>query len=136
MAFPVAVKTINSTKGYGLVARRPIKKGELVSTYAGNVMSLSQVAKYGQKKINAYTFQLVQGPNAISDFVVYPRDFASTGYFMNHGVAGKANVETMVKVSKKGPIILMQAMMDIGWGEELLYNYNGGFDSYDTQGYD
>ena len=134
MAFPVAVRTITNTKGYGLVARRPIKERELVSTYAGNVMSLSQVSKYGEKKIGAYTFQLVQGPNAMSDFVVYPKDYASAGYFMNHATGDKANVTTMVKVSKNGPIILMQATRNIQWGEELLYNYNGSFDSYNTQG--
>ena len=136
VAFPVAVRTINNTKGYGIVARRPIKEGELVSTYAGNVMSLSQISKYGEKKIDAYTFQLIQGPNAMSDFVVYPKDYASAGYFMNHATGDKANVTTMVKVSKNGPIILMQATRNIQWGEELLYNYNGSFDSYNTQGYE
>ena len=91
-AFPVAVRTINTTKGFGLVARRPIKEGELVSTYAGNVMSLSQVSKYGEKRIDAYTFQLIQGPNAMSDFVVYPKDYASAGYFMNHAEGDRKSV--------------------------------------------
>ena len=107
---------INKTKGFGLVARRPIKKGELVSTYAGNVMSLSQVSKYGEKKINKYTFQLTRGPNAVSDFVVYPKDYASAGYFMNHAEESKVNVTTMVKVSKNGPIILMQSTKNINYG--------------------
>jgi hypothetical protein len=52
LVFPVGVTHINSVKGNGLKARRPIKKGELVATYSGNVMALSQVAKYGDRKTN------------------------------------------------------------------------------------
>jgi SET domain-containing protein len=51
MAFPAIVQVIDSIKGKGLIARRPIKKGELVATYSGNVMSMAQVAKYGDKTI-------------------------------------------------------------------------------------
>lgn len=79
-------------------------------------MSLSQVSKYGEKKIDKYTFQLIQGPNAVSDFVVYPKDYASAGYFMNNAEGSKANVKTIVKVSKNGPIILMQATRIINYG--------------------
>jgi SET domain-containing protein len=58
LAFPVIVKVIDEIKGKGLVARRPIEKGELVSTYSGNVMSLAQVAKYGDKSVKDYVFNL------------------------------------------------------------------------------
>ena len=84
LAFPVAVKEISKIKGKGLVARRPIKKAELVATYSGNVMTLSQVAKYGDPTTNQYTFELTYGPDVTSNFAVYPKDYASAGYFMNH----------------------------------------------------
>jgi len=83
LAFPVAVKEIK-LKGKGLVARRPIKKAELVATYSGNVMALSQVAKYGDPTTNQYTFELTYGPDVTSNFAVYPKDYASVGFFMNH----------------------------------------------------
>ena len=136
----MAVKIINSVKGKGLVARRPIKKGELVATYSGNVMSLSQVAKYGEHGLKSYVFHLVLGPDVTSNFVVYPKDYASAGFFMNHTNSkckkSKANVKAMTVITKMGPIILMQAIKKIDYGDELLYDYNGEYGSYDTRGFE
>lgn len=135
MAFPVAVVEINKSKGRGLVARRPIKKGELVTTYSGNVMSLSQVAKYGNKHINEYTFHLLAGPDVMTNYVVYPKDYASPGFFMNHSTSN-TNVKTIAVISKRGPLILMLATKAIEYGKELLYNYNARFDSYDIKNFE
>ncbi len=45
---------------------------------------------------------------------------------MNHSKS-KANVRTIVVISKKGPLILMLASKNIEYGKELLYNYNSKF---------
>jgi SET domain-containing protein len=131
LAFPVIVKVINKVKGKGLVARRPIKKGELVATYSGNVMALSQVAKYGDKVTNQYTFNLVYGPDVMSNYAVYPKDYASVGFFMNHAKT-KNNVSTEVVLTNRGPLILMIASKEIQYGKELVYNYNACLNLYNT----
>jgi hypothetical protein len=58
-------------------------------------MSLAQCAKYGDKNIKDYVFHFISGPDTSSTFVVYPKDFASTGFFMNHGT--KKGKKTNVK---------------------------------------
>jgi SET domain-containing protein len=72
----------------------------------------------------------------MSTFVVYPSDYASAGFFMNHADSkckrSKINVKTSIAIAKTGPIILMQAARKITYGEELLYDYNGAFESYST----
>jgi hypothetical protein len=111
-----------------------------VATYSGNVMSLAQVAKYGDKSVKDYVFHLTSGPDVMSTFVVYPRDYASAGFFMNHGNSkskkSKINVKTSIAIAKMGPIVLMQAIKRINYGDELLYEYNGAFDSYDTSAFE
>lgn len=42
----------------------------------------------------------------------------------------------MIALCKNGPIILMLANRKIKKGEEVLYNYNGILDSYDTEKYE
>jgi hypothetical protein len=47
----------------------------------------------------------------------------------------KANVRS-IKIGICGrPTILLYAMKKINKGDSLLYNYNGGLDFYDTQGF-
>ena len=57
-----------------------------MATYSGNVMSAAQVAKYSGKDVKGYIFHLISGPDVTSTFLVCPRDYASAGYFMNHGI--------------------------------------------------
>jgi SET domain-containing protein len=111
-----------------------------VATYSGNVISLAQVAKYADKSIKDYMFHLISGPDVQTNFVVYPKDYASPGFFMNHADfrtnKKRINVKTLIALHKNGPIVLMQASKNINYGEELLYDYNGEYDSYDTQGFE
>lgn len=106
-----------------------------MATYSGNVMGLSQVAKYGSKHINEYTFHLLAGPDVMTNYVVYPKDYASAGFFMNHSKSN-TNVTTIMAISRKGPLILMLASKNIEYGKELLYNYNARFDAYDIHGFE
>jgi SET domain-containing protein len=128
LAFPVTIVEINSNKGRGLIANRVIQKGELVSTYSGNVVSLAQASKYNEDNIKDYLFHLTCGPDVQTNFIVFPKDFASTGFFMNHASSIKAkkkiNVNAFIAIHKNGPIILMQAIRRIKFREELLYDYN------------
>jgi SET domain-containing protein len=128
IAFPVTIVEMNSNKGRGLIANRIIQKGELVSTYSGNVVSLAQASKYKEDSIKDYIFHLICGPDVQTNFVVFPKDFASAGFFMNHTNSRKAkkkvNVNAFITLHNDGPIILMQATRRIHFGEELLYDYN------------
>lgn len=125
LGFPVIVKEINSVKGRGLVACRPIGKGELVATYSGDVISLAQAAKHSEKVSKDYLFHLVSGPDVQTNFVVNPNIFASAGFFMNHAhSSNKINVKTLITLHQNKPIIIMQATKKIDYGKELLYNYN------------
>jgi hypothetical protein len=91
-----------------------------VATYSGNVLSLAQVAKFKDDRIKDYIFHLISGPNVSTSFVVFPKDYASTGFFMNHADsrANKKiiNVKTLIALHKNGPIVLMQASKKINYG--------------------
>jgi hypothetical protein len=137
LAFPVIIEKINSTKGRGLIASRIIQKGELVSTYSGNVVSLAQASKYKAENIKDYLFHLINGPDIQNNFVVFPKDYASAGFFMNHtNSKNKVNVNAFVAIHKNGPIILMQSIRRIKIGEELLYNHNAQLIGYDEVVFD
>jgi len=140
LAFPVIVKEINAAKGRGLIARRPIGKGELVATYSGNVVSLAQAAKYSEIIAKDYLFHLISGPDVKTNFVVCPTTFASAGFFMNHANSkrskSKINVRTLIALHKNRPIIIMQATKKIDYGKELLYDYNSEYAMYDTHNFE
>ncbi len=53
----------------------------------------------------------------MSNFVIYPKDYASAGFFMNHTHSKKANVKAFMAIAKMGPIILMQATKKIDYGD-------------------
>ena len=96
-------------------------------------MSLAQVAKYGDKSVKDYLFHLISGPDVMSTFVVYPINYASAGFFMNHShKKNQINVKASISIARTGPIVLMQAIKKINYGEELLYDYNGEYDLYRT----
>lgn len=71
----------------------------------------------------------------MTNYVVYPKDYASAGFFMNHSNS-KTNVKTLTVISRRGPLILMLASKSIEYGKELLYNYNSRFYSYDTNDFE
>jgi hypothetical protein len=118
IAFPVKVEEISPTKGRGLIASRNIQKGELVSTYSGNIVSLAQASKYKEKIIKDYLFHLINGPDVQNNFLVFPKNFASAGFFMNHTqTKKKGNVNAFIAIHKNGPIVLMQSNRKIKSGE-------------------
>ena len=100
-------------------------------------MSLAQVAKYGDKNVKDYAFHITSGPDVMTNFVVYPQDFASVGFFMNHGSKKKHKINTKASIAlaETGPIVLLQAIKKINYGEELLYDYNGCYNYYETRGF-
>jgi SET domain-containing protein len=87
---------------------------------------LAQASKYKEDNIKDYLFHLICGSDVQTNYVVFPRDFASSGFFMNHTSSNKkkVNVHTSIAIHRNGPIILMRAMKRIKCGEELLYDYN------------
>ena len=118
MYLPVIVAEINSAKGRGLIARRPIKKGELVATYSGNVVSLAQATKFSETDIKNYLFHLISGPDVQTNFVVCPKTFGSAGIFMNHANSKcKINVKAFITIHRNRPIILMQGTKNIDYGK-------------------
>ena len=100
-----------------MVAYRSISKGELVATYSGNVISLASLIKYKETNLRNYLFHIISGPDVQTTFVVFPKDFASIGYFMNHAnskiIKSKVNIKTLISLSRHGPIILMIAAKKI-----------------------
>lgn len=88
------------------------------------MVSLAQASKYKEDNIKDYLFHLISEPDVQTNFVVFPKDFASTGFFMNLPKIKKVNINAFIAIHKNGPIILMQAIRRIKNGEELLYDYN------------
>jgi SET domain-containing protein len=97
---------------------------------------MAQVAKYGDKAIKEYAFHLASGPDVMTNYAVYPQDFASAGFFINHSKSkNKINTKASIAIGESGPIILLQAIKKIDYGEELLYDYNGFYNSYETSNF-
>jgi hypothetical protein len=98
---------------------------------------LAQASKYKAENIKDYLFHLINGPDIQNNFVVFPKDYASAGFFMNHtNSKNKVNVNAFVAIHKNGPIILMQSIRRIKIGEELLYNHNAQLIGYDEVVFD
>jgi hypothetical protein len=59
---------------------------------------------------------------------------------MNHAdsriKSNNVNVKTLIAIHRNGPIVLMIADRKINCGDELLYDYNGEYDAFNTNGFE
>jgi SET domain-containing protein len=94
--------------GYCLLAKRPIRKGELISTFSGAVISFQETTTKGELECMSLQF----------DHDKYI-DTEPPARFANH------SCEPNVGIANKLDLI---AIADIGAGEEILFDYSTTMD--------
>lgn len=97
-----------SYAGLGLFAKTPIKKGEFVIEYWGQIITDEEAEKKGGQ----YLFDLDE-----TSFTIDGTTRKNTARYINHSC--KPNCEP----EQDGKRIYIMAIRDIAPGEELTYNY-------------
>lgn len=107
-----AVKVKRGLDGLGLFAEEPIKKGELIIEYIGNILNKEEADKV---KTNMYLFE-VNRSKTIDGSVRW-----NIARYCNHSCDGNAESEI-----KKGRVFI-KATKNIKEGEEIVYDYGEEF---------
>ena len=124
-------------KGLGVRAAFDIEAGEFLSLYCGNNISyLGDVVPRCFGGTTEYAFQYCFGPLASQDFNIVPQKNWSIGPFLNYGGSQRRNVSTIKGATEKEIVVVLYASRAIRKGEELLYDYNGAMEAYNTKGWE
>lgn len=106
------VKVKRGLAGLGLFAQEPIKKGELIIEYIGNILSKEESDAV---KSNQYLFEVTRN-KTIDGSVRW-----NTARYCNHSCDG--NAESEIKKAR----VFMRAVKNIKEGEEIVYDYGEDF---------
>lgn len=114
--------------GRGLYACRPFKRGELVTEYAGEIISRDEAQRRAQRGEFQFLGTLVSGMYEI-DGLQEPVDGKGAASFINHAASSRANVkwshlEDQLLCFTR---LFAKAVRDIKDGEEILINYGNTF---------
>ncbi len=109
-----AVKVKRGLAGLGLFAQEPIKKGEMIIEYIGNILNKEEADK---KVTSQYLFEINKNKTIDGS----PR--WNIARYCNHACEGAANAESDIK---KGRVII-SAIKNIKEGEEIVYDYGEEF---------
>ncbi len=112
----------SSIHGNGVFAIAPIRKGERIVHYKGQLRSHAEVdAEYGDKDEDGHTFLFTLN----DEYVVDANRGGNIARWINHGC--KPNCEAVVEEDDGGnrrkDRVFIEAMRAIRLGEELTYNY-------------
>lgn len=108
------VKVKRGLDGLGLFAGEPIKKGEMIIEYVGNILTKEEA---DEKSSNMYLFEI----NRNKTIDGYPR--WNLARYVNHACREATNSESDVK---KGRVFII-ATKAIKEGDEILYDYGEEF---------
>jgi len=108
--------------GNGVFAIEPIARGERVVRYKGTLRSHDDVdSRYGEQPETGHTFLFTLN----ADYVIDANIDGNVARWLNHSCA--PNCEAVLHEHKRGKRhkdkIIIEALRDIGAGEELTYNY-------------
>ncbi|TVY64241.1 Histone-lysine N-methyltransferase EZH2, partial [Lachnellula suecica] len=112
--------------GFGLYAAEPIRKGEFVSEYGGEIISTTEADRRGiiyDRKYLSFLFDLN------SDWAIDAARLGNKTRFINHADNEKdgLNCEAKILFVNGEHRIKFQALCNIKEGEELLFNYGKKF---------
>ncbi len=108
------VKVKRGMAGLGLFAQEPIKKGEMIIEYVGNILTQEEA---DEKSSNQYLFEISKNKTIDG----YPR--WNLARYINHACREAVNAESDVK---KGRVFIL-ATKGIKEGDEILYDYGEEF---------
>ncbi|KAJ2841839.1 Eukaryotic translation initiation factor 2 subunit 3, partial [Coemansia erecta] len=116
-----------STKGWGVLTRKKIRKGEFICRYTGKLMSFDESENL-VKTNTSYLFDLdkevAHGKN--SCFTIDARKYGNVSHFFNHSCEPNMGIWS-VYINHLDPRLhelAFFALRDIEVGEELNFDYN------------
>ena len=104
---PKAQMRVTPGKGSGSIAISKISKGEILASFGGNVIDLSELAKYSDDRVSR-SLQLNSDTYLLSGNMPEPGDMINHSCEPNCGIAGTSSVE---------------ALRNIEIGEEITFDY-------------
>ena len=108
------VKAKRGLAGLGLFAEEPIKKGELIIEYIGNILNKEEADK---KTTSQYLFEITRNKTIDGS----PR--WNIARYCNHACNNAANAESDIKKGR----VFIKAIKNIKEGEEIVYDYGEEF---------
>jgi SET domain-containing protein len=108
------VKVKRGLAGLGLFAGEPIKKGELIIEYIGNILNKEESDKVAS---NQYLFEINRN-KTIDGSVRW-----NIARYCNHACEEAANAESEIRKGR----VFVKAIKDIKEGEEIVYDYGEDF---------
>ncbi|KUJ18932.1 uncharacterized protein LY89DRAFT_667979 [Mollisia scopiformis] len=112
--------------GFGLYLAEPVRKGEFISEYTGEVISSQEAERRGityDRKFQSFLFDLNR------DYVIDAAHLGNNTRFINHSEYDKngLNCEAKIILVNGEHRIKFVALRDVEVGEELLFNYGKKF---------
>ncbi|XKL61951.1 hypothetical protein PGB90_001784 [Kerria lacca] len=112
-------------KGYGLISKNGMQKGEFVCEYAGEVIGKQEAVERRKRDNTNYIFILNEkSGNSITETIIDATCIANIGRYINHSCDPNCIV-IPVRVNSVIPKLAIFSCKDIEIGEEITYSYNG-----------
>jgi hypothetical protein len=122
--FKIKVGPTSDGRGNGAYALEPIKKGEWICDYEGEVLDEEQYSARYPEGQSDYCTELAEGFNIDASDRVHNVEVFSAVH-MNHSRGNKANV---TRVKDKGLMrVMFYAGADISIGDEVTYDYGEAY---------
>ncbi|XP_064161605.1 histone-lysine N-methyltransferase SETMAR isoform X1 [Anguilla rostrata] len=125
-------------KGWGVRALEPIPQGTFVCEYAGEVIGFEEACRRqrAQKPGDMNYIIVVRehaGEGKVGETIVDPGTVGNVGRFLNHSCQPNLFM-VPVRVHSLVPRLAMFAGRDIALGEELTFDYSGGYNNPQGKG--
>lgn len=124
------VITQTELKGYGLRTSKPIKKGQFICEYAGEVVGIEEAKRRieSNKIENSMNYVLIVSEHLNDQRIIKtcidPKHFGNVGRYCNHSCEPNASL-VPVRIEGMVPRLCLFASRDIKEGEEITFNYAG-----------
>lgn len=122
-------------KGYGVICKSPLQRGEFVCEYAGEIISEEEAAQRRKNDNNNYIFvlnEIVSGDKVIRT-VIDATCIGNVGRYINHSCNPNCIV-VPVRVDSIIPRLAIFAQRNIPSGEEITYSYCSSASNQSTSG--
>lgn len=120
----VEIRHIDDEVGYGVFAKRSIKKGEFLGEYTGVIRTLAKAKKEDPGMVYSFDY----GFNTIyAEYGLEAKSQGNFARFINHAPEKKANLQSYLHFNSKGPHIMLVATKAIKAGSQITFDYGNGY---------